>query len=271
MVGFVLLGWSGTAIIAYPQQVPVAYPNTVNQSSPPVPKIHVLQSSPNIAKAIPPKFSETWWEKFKTDPNAIFAGAVAIFTFGLVIVGYLQVTQMKKTLQATLKTAEATKLLAEATLNIETPIVVVLKATMVDSPFGGRFTSDLRTSPFIKISVKNVGRTPAFLDHLSILVRVLTELEDEPEYPVKMKFPNGMILESGGLEYMHQKYSHTDAGTRGVMEGTATLWAFGYFAYKDFIGREHKTGFCYKWVPPSSMNSEGAWEYGGPNNYLYMT
>ena len=59
--------------------------------------------------------SKSLWEKFKTDPNATFAGFVALFTLGLVIVGFLQVTQMKKTLEATLKTAESTLATAEAT------------------------------------------------------------------------------------------------------------------------------------------------------------
>ncbi len=231
---------------------------------------------------------ESWWRKIKTDPNATFAGIVAIFTFGLVCVGYLQFTQMKKTLEATLETAratletadatrisgEATKLLAEATLNMESPIIIVQKAKMTKS---GReteeiFTSDLDNSPFIRIPVKNVGRTPAYLNNIFILLRVLKELPDPPDYfPVKFKVPNGMVLEPGCSNEIQQKYCHLESSTRLVLEGKMSLWAYGYIAYKDFIGREHKTGFCFRWYPPEPNRMDGRWEYEGPDSYLYMT
>lgn len=231
--------------------------------------------------------SKSLWEKFKTDPNATFAGFVALFTLGLVIVGFLQVTQMKKTLEATLKTAEstlataeatktsgeATKLLAEATLNIEAPIIIVQKAKMVET---GRIseeiiTSDLTISPFIRIPIKNIGRTPAFLDHEFIFLKVLKELPEKPDYFIKFKFPNGIVLTSGDSNEIQQKYCHLHAGTLLVLEGKMSLWAFGYVAYRDFIGREHKTGFCYRWYPPNEFSPQGRWEYEGPEAYLYIT
>lgn len=232
--------------------------------------------------------SESWWGKVKTDPNATFAGVVAVFTLGLVIVGFLQVTQLKKTLEATLKTAEATlstaeatkasgeatKLLAEATLNIESPIIIVQKAKMVETGIISEEikTSDLKISPFIRISVKNIGRTPAFLDHEFIFLSVLNGLTEEPKYPIKFKFPNGMVLEPGSSNEIQQKYNHLESVTNLVLEGKMFLWAYGYIAYKDFIGREHKTGFCFRWYPPEpSRKTDGRWEYEGPDSYLYMT
>lgn len=231
--------------------------------------------------------SKSWWEKIWTDPNVTFAGFVALFTLGLVFVGFLQVTKLKKTLDATLKTAkatldtaeatkasaEATKVLADATLNIESPIIIVQKAKMVKTgnTLEEIITSDLTTSPFIRIPVKNIGRTPAFLDHELIILKVFRELPERPDYPIKFKFPKGIVLASGDSNEIQQKYCHTSAGTRSVLNGEMSLWAYGYIAYRDFIGREHKTGFCYRWYPPDSSCPQGRWEYEGPAAYLYIT
>lgn len=80
---------------------------------------------------------ETWWEKFKTDPNATFAGAVALFTGALVWVGWKQ-------LKALNKTVEATKFAAESTYAIERPLIIAREATMVVSLSERSETSDLK-------------------------------------------------------------------------------------------------------------------------------
>lgn len=231
--------------------------------------------------------SKSWWEKLWTDPNETFSGFVAIFTLGLVIVGILQVTQMRKTLEATLKTAEATlataeatkasgkatELLAEATLKMESALIVVQKAKMVETGNESEeiITSALEISPFMRIPVKNIGRTPAFLNDVFVLIRVLKELPETPDYlPVKFKIPNGVVLAPGDFNSIQKKYFHIESGTGLVLGGKMSLWAYGYVAYRDFIGREHKTGFCYRWYPPDQLISQGRWEYEGPESYLYI-
>ena len=101
---------------------------------------------------------------------------------------------------------------------------------------------------------------------------VLKELPAPPDYfPVKFKVPNGMVLEPGGSNEIQKKYCHLESGTRLVLEGKMSLWAYGYIAYKDFIGREHKTGFCFRWYPPDEFIPQGRWIYEGPDSYLYIT
>lgn len=54
------------------------------------------------------------WQKLWTDPNATFAGAVAVFTLALVIVGAWQARRLRQTVEATEKAVAETRRIGEA-------------------------------------------------------------------------------------------------------------------------------------------------------------
>ena len=220
------------------QSVPVAALNIGTTNLQPVVQPATAQK-PAIVASEP----QTWWKNFTTDPNATFAGTVALFTGALVWVGWKQ-------LKALNKTVEATKFAAESTYAIEKPIIIRKEAVMVVSHSVRSETFDLTIGPFIQIHVKNTGRTAAKLQSLAVRTKVLRELPDHPDLPPPSPFHPGQVLENGESEYIFQKCSYIPDVNIEILSRKMFWWAYGYIVYTDFADREHRTGFCYRWSPP---------------------
>lgn len=280
----------------YPKAGPSNLQTTVQTaskpSSPAPPKRSETSSPEPRTSPEKPQSPETWWGKFTTDPNATFAGAVALFTLGLVFVGYLQFKKMNETLKATEKiakatevsaeatlkmakatevSAEATKMAAEATFSIERPSIVARDPAMVVSPSDRTETFDLTIGPFVQILAKNTGRTPAKLKSLAVRTLVLRNLPTPPSELPPIPFQPGRVLENGESEYIFQKCSYIPGEATEVLTGRKFWWAYGYILYTDFSDREHKTGFCFRWHPPGMEYPNGKWLYVNDPDYVYLT
>lgn len=246
---------------SHAQNVPVPSPNLGNTNLHQV--VQTAQKPAIIAQE--PQAHETSWRKFMTDPNATFAGAVALFTAALVWVGWKQ-------LKALNKTVEATKFAAESTYAIEKPIIISKDAVMVVSPSDRSETFNLEIGPFIQIHMKNTGRTPAILQSLAVKTMVLSELPDLPDLAPPSPFHPGKVLENGESQYIFKKCSYyTSDMNANILSNRMFWWAYGYIVYTDFANREHRTGFCYRWSPPGVEHANGKWLDVNFPNYVYLT
>jgi hypothetical protein len=91
------------------------------------------------------------WQKLWTDPNATFAGAVAVFTLALVIVGAWQARRLRQTVEATEKAVAETRRIGEA----EVRAYVHIKSAAVG------FMRFGPTMPFVQFLASNSGQSPA--------------------------------------------------------------------------------------------------------------
>jgi hypothetical protein len=100
-----------------------------------------------------------WREKFWTDPNATFAGAVALLTFALVIVGAWQARRLRQTVQATETASAETRRIGEAQVRA---YVDVRDADVFLIGFAGSlYRGQPEVLPVIKIVAPNTGQSPA--------------------------------------------------------------------------------------------------------------
>ncbi len=117
-------------------------------------------------------------------------------------------------------------------------------------------------------SIKNVGRSPAFLTQLATIVDVL-ELpvpEKCPGYPVNKSFAK-FIIPPDGIHASTKKVVGV-MQLQGIFNGTHCFIFYGRVVYRDGLDREHYTKFCCYW-----HIENGAWIYEpvGPPDWVDYT
>lgn len=96
-----------------------------------------------------------WLQKVWTDPNATFAGAVALFTLALVIVGAWQARRLRQTVEATEKASAETRRIGEAQIRAYVDI------SSAEIYFVGLGMLSTQAHPMVKIIATNTGQSPA--------------------------------------------------------------------------------------------------------------
>ena len=98
---------------------------------------------------------EGWSQKVWTDPNATFAGAVAIFTFALVLVGGWQARRLRQTVEATTAASAVSREIGEAQVKAYVDI------TDAEIAFTNLGVLNDHAHPLVKIFATNTGQSPA--------------------------------------------------------------------------------------------------------------
>jgi len=102
---------------------------------------------------------KSWLQKVWTDPNATFAGAVALFTLALVVVGGWQARRLRQTVQATQNASAEARRIGEAQVRA---YVDIRNADVFFISFAGTlYRGLLEVQPVIKIVAPNTGQSPA--------------------------------------------------------------------------------------------------------------
>jgi hypothetical protein len=187
--------------------------------------------------------SIAWWEKLLTDPNATFAAAVAAFTLGLVVVGYLQVS--------------VTRLQYRATVALEAPVFRFGQIKLVEYAnkssmvaLGDRVAKG--TPPAfsrILVLLANAGRSNAQVDQACVEWFVGLSLPDTPRYQHIQNW--NMILppnaQSWALFDEFGDVELTPAECAAINARSSYLWTYGFFSYSDFKGDRFTHGFLGRW------------------------
>ena len=169
---------------------------------------------------------------------------------GGVIVLAIQTHFLKKTVEATQKSADAAKISADIASRVSVPTLVVEK-------FGFGYTGSASMAailqfPNVEVVIKNYGQTPAFLRSWTIIFTC----EDLPEIPVYADHPGcGIVLEKEVVKpgesytlpkldsFRRQKFSDDDI--KAILNREKLFVAYGYICYGDLFGnplKRHK--FC---------------------------
>ena len=170
-----------------------------------------------------------------------------VFNCLLVAVGLLQGAALIYTALVTNKAANAAKSAAEALPSVERAYVFLfheLRHRQTPNPLGG-------TALNVEFSLKNHGKTPAILRHISVDIRIT----DRPEYPTEFRaaamaddMPPGFILGAGEqTPFFRRPYLITDAEWPEIRHRNHLLLFLGIVRYEDVFGKPHETGFCLDW------------------------
>ena len=198
---------------------------------------------------------------------AIFTVVLAVKTSGLFRetaglreLASEQSRDMKASINAAEKAADAATLSAKAAIGMELPVIRVERFPGLinvperpspDKPFRpGLYTSNVpqQFSVLSSLEFRNVGRTPAFPIKLMMGWKVGSELPAEPDYFNSVNSSSAAIIKPD---------REFDAAARIVVElspddrdmllkGTAFIWLYASLHYRDFLNNPHEARFCWR-------------------------
>lgn len=201
-----------------------------------IPTVHLEASAPQQPQCAAGKPEKSGWHGIFSDPNAAFAGAVALFTLALVGVGFWQGVQLRRTVDATKRAADAALESAKAFTDTERAYVFFLDARQVG----------LVDNPTYEVIWKNFGKTPAMVTSL----RMWCGPVNEPPLPTRgivKDLPKGAIIGAGDT-WQRGKHKFSAEDKSAGMEGKK-LFLSAEITYLDILqGKTRKTWFCRQYA-----------------------
>lgn len=207
--------------------------------------------------------SGAWWEKLWTDPNATFAGAVAIFTLGLVFVGYFQV-------KATRAQVVTSGLQYRATLALEAPNLFIPAIKLVE--YANETTTVAVSDPVLKgmpnfcrilVLLTNSGRSNANITQGCLEWIVAPTLPPKPVYQHILQW-HAILRRDEQIWGRFDPLGDvrlTPTQREEIEAGRSYLWTYGFFSYSDFKGSSVRRGFMGRWDIHQGFVREPSIEY----------
>lgn len=177
---------------------------------------------------------------------------------------------LKETADATRQIADAALLQARAAVGVELPRLELGAIELVHADESIR---QALKAPAVALRFVNHGRTTAFLTTRCVELRLADALPAEAEYrtidelEIAEAVASGASAEAGAAQRLGE-LSETEV--EALRLGRRTLWVYGFVAFRDFLGIEHRKGFCLRWRPPSAQAAiGGSFQPDGPEAYVY--
>jgi hypothetical protein len=218
-----------------------------------------------------------WWHAFVCEVKATDL-ALAFFTLMLVIVGAFQAYWLRRTI-------DATKEIGQAALSVEHPIIFVQEIELSEWVGHGKVGSVLAggcppAKTQVAITFHNVGRSAAILTRICLEYGAVWELPQKPIYANIRTIPASRIIrrdESLLISNIGEVMTISEEERSRIMERELPLahfWLYGYAAFNDVRGKEHVTGFCYRWHASQvalEIGERRGFHGDGPPAYTYNT
>ena len=244
---------------------------------------------PFIVKTI--QHSKTKEESDKEADERDDRKALNNFTRMLVVVGLLQfvvlffqVYFLCKTLKATQQAAEAAEKSASYISKVERAYVFV-GATVGDKKLlNGEFTHHDPATDIVYLSmsavIKNHGKTPAILSKIygGWIVDSIAPTKSSINAMIEEKIPTGIILSADREPYLlevgdpaqTERFYVAFYKWQQIISREKTFFLYGRIEYKDILGADRNTGFCWQYCPdieaPSFTIANSDLNYCDENN-----
>jgi hypothetical protein len=169
--------------------------------------------------------------------SAVATGFIAWFTWTLW-------QSSEKMWTVTSVAANAAQLAANAAVGVEIPRIFIFDLEFQASPIVNDFGN--LQFPKVAISIKNYGRTPAFLDDQCVEMRIATSLRDDPEYINVINFDPGTVIERDStydLPVARLRDALPIETINLIIEGKTLIWVYCYVRYRDFLNMPHRLAF----------------------------
>lgn len=174
--------------------------------------------------------------------------------------------------EAARKSAEAAALQARALVGVELPRLELGRVALV---YADQSVRQALKAPSVELGFINFGRTTAFIVERCIEVRMTPTLPPDPVYNASETLPLVEAVESGasaGASAPRRLGDLAESQVQQLLSGAATLWVYGFVRFRDFLGMDHKTGFCLRWSPPPrDAGTGGTFIPEGPPAYVYQS
>ena len=179
---------------------------------------------------------------------------MAVVTFGAVLIALRTLSAIRDQVIANKDAAQAAKDSAAAALEEAKAIsaserAYVFARVEYDQPFSinvdGTFFARLQAQ-FI-----NHGKTPAIIISMDAAWHVEKNLPEQlpPNAAADQRLPEGLVIASGNSYLIPVNVRVTPQQMDEIKSGTKTLYCAGFIKYKDILGRERSTGFCWHYLP----------------------
>lgn len=284
LVALAILIIGGIAVVPPSQKIPAQQQTertSTAKNKPDAMKAKILQSHEKQSDA---GSVLDWLIRFfevkLTDILIVFFTAVLAYktsglfkeTAGLRAAADQQALDMKASIAAGQKAADAADQSARAAIAIELPIIRI-----APEPIG---TSEKRDGDKMIVSYwvpglifSNLGRTKAFPIEIKCGMTCGQELPSEPHYSTSDSFALNHIFEPDRGATPRKNLSDCSViipegdGDR-IYKGTLGLWFYCCLVYDDFMQTSHEAAFCWKWT---NIGGGLAWRADGTPTYNRKT
>lgn len=206
------------------------------------------------------------------DPVALFTVVLALFTWRLIVVGReqgrltLRAEELTRlALKASEKQAKAARRAANAAVRLELPIVRVLIPSLIyvdNFPEPGKAAGGLilnkppgERSVVNGLTVRNDGRTRAFVDGLRVGYAVGLTLTDEPSFgPNHPTGEDTTVTDENVWLPVQLNIELSDIQIAAISNAEEVLWVYASVIYRDFMGDDHEARFCWAWRRDQNSN-----------------
>jgi hypothetical protein len=165
--------------------------------------------------------------------------------------------------RSTKKAADAATLNANAFIGMERPYLRLYHLDFGDMGAAG-LPAKLQY-PKIDISIRNYGRTPAFLVEKAVEFLFQESLPNTPIYQQITLLPPSEIIQPDQIYNLVERpldidfWSHRGINSnstmsdwqsfmRKLLEERKRFWIYGYITYKDFLDIRHRLCFCKQFI-----------------------
>jgi hypothetical protein len=185
-----------------------------------------------------------------TDPLTLLTVALVFVGLAQVFVYWRQKHIMEKGLAATEKAADAAHKTASAAIGAALP-----KLALHSLDFGEMGAANLAAKvqcPKIKVSAKNYGQTPAFVQFRAIEIVCMNALPKTPTYNNTAYNVSGETIIEARQTFEITEQSRSVLSPEdidAVLSKRKYLFVYGYIQYQDFLNDNHILGFCKEFYP----------------------
>ncbi|MEJ0094718.1 MAG: hypothetical protein WDN46_15225 [Methylocella sp.] len=193
------------------------------------------------------KSAADWWLVKLTGAVAIATIALVVVTGGLVLLGLKQIKDIRVSVDAATKAANAAFISATATVEIERPRIVAWSNVVIKPSTEGGQTTYIRGIPkdaILRVAGSNIGRTPAEMRGWGLGFSICDTLPEKPIYDKTFDYKPGILLIPGKDINIEQNMTFGEGAIDALKDHK--FFVFGYFAYLDFIGSRHIDRFCFQ-------------------------
>jgi hypothetical protein len=216
----------------------------------------------------------------------LFNGLLVFFAYrlwrstaGLIGVAGEQSRDLKEMIAAAREAADAAKrsadaaaLQARAMVGAELPR---FELGHVHLAYSDQSVRQALRAPSIDVRFTNYGRTTALVLEKCVEVRLGHALPPDPTYDFVEALTVVEAVESGnsvGIEAHRRLGDLSESQVHGLLSGLNKIWVYGFVRFRDFLGMEHKLGFCLRWMPPKGdASTGGSFIQEEPGAYIYQT
>ncbi len=172
---------------------------------------------------------------------------MALVTFGAVLIALRTLRAIRDQVIANKDAAQAA--LEEAKAITASERAYVFAKVTFDQPFA----IDADGMSFVRLLALfiNHGKTPAVIISMGAGWYLKTALPEQmlPIAAADQRFHEGLVIASGNSYQLPMTVRVTQQEMDEIKRGTRTLYCAGFINYKDILGREHSTGFCWDYLP----------------------